>query len=142
MIVVDDGSSDDTAAIVERLGLARVRVIRQPNAVKPAALNTGIRHSRGQILVLVDGDTVFAPDAVGRLIQPLTVPGVGAVSGNTKVANRTGLLGRWQHLEYVIGFNLDRRMFDGYDGCIWLHQGGLNWPHPRGTFPHGWATTA
>ena len=38
--------------------------------------------------------------------------GVGAVSGNTKVANRRGLLGRWQHLEYVIGFNLDRRMFD------------------------------
>jgi cellulose synthase/poly-beta-1,6-N-acetylglucosamine synthase-like glycosyltransferase len=37
---------------------------------------------------------------------------VGAVSGNTKVANRRGLLGRWQHLEYVIGFNLDRRMFD------------------------------
>jgi cellulose synthase/poly-beta-1,6-N-acetylglucosamine synthase-like glycosyltransferase len=39
-------------------------------------------------------------------------PGVGAVSGNTKVANRKGLLGRWQHLEYVMGFNLDRRMFD------------------------------
>ena len=37
---------------------------------------------------------------------------VGAVSGNTKVGNRRGLLGRWQHIEYVIGFNLDRRMFD------------------------------
>jgi cellulose synthase/poly-beta-1,6-N-acetylglucosamine synthase-like glycosyltransferase len=34
------------------------------------------------------------------------------VSGNTKVANRRGILGRWQHIEYVIGFNLDRRMFD------------------------------
>ena len=32
--------------------------------------------------------------------------------GNTKVGNRRGLLGRWQHIEYVIGFNLDRRMFD------------------------------
>ncbi|WIM99650.1 bifunctional polysaccharide deacetylase/glycosyltransferase family 2 protein [Actinoplanes oblitus] len=112
VVVVDDGSSDDTAGIVERLGLPRVRVIRQPNAGKPAALNTGIRHSHGQILVLVDGDTVFAPDAVGRLIQPFTDPEIGAVSGNTKVANRTGLLGRWQHLEYVIGFNLDRRMFE------------------------------
>jgi cellulose synthase/poly-beta-1,6-N-acetylglucosamine synthase-like glycosyltransferase len=37
---------------------------------------------------------------------------VGAVSGNTKVANRRALLGSWQHLEYVIGFNLDRRMYD------------------------------
>jgi cellulose synthase/poly-beta-1,6-N-acetylglucosamine synthase-like glycosyltransferase len=34
------------------------------------------------------------------------------VSGNTKVFNRKGFLGRWQHLEYVVGFNLDRRMYD------------------------------
>jgi peptidoglycan/xylan/chitin deacetylase (PgdA/CDA1 family)/glycosyltransferase involved in cell wall biosynthesis len=112
VIVVDDGSTDDTAGIVERLNLGGVRVIRQPNSGKPAALNTGIQHARSDLLVLVDGDTVFAPDAVGRLIQPLTDPRIGAVSGNTKVANRGGLLGRWQHLEYVIGFNLDRRMFE------------------------------
>ena len=112
VIVVDDGSTDGTADIVQRLRLPGVFVIRQPNAGKPAALNTGIAHARGDILVLVDGDTVFEPDAVGKLVQPLHAPDVGAVSGNTKVANRRGLLGRWQHLEYVIGFNLDRRMFD------------------------------
>jgi cellulose synthase/poly-beta-1,6-N-acetylglucosamine synthase-like glycosyltransferase/peptidoglycan/xylan/chitin deacetylase (PgdA/CDA1 family) len=112
VIVVDDGSSDGTADIVERLGLPGVYVVRQANAGKPAALNTGIRYARGDLLVLVDGDTVFEPGAVGRLVQPLADRRVGAVSGNTKVANRKGLLGRWQHLEYVIGFNLDRRMFD------------------------------
>jgi cellulose synthase/poly-beta-1,6-N-acetylglucosamine synthase-like glycosyltransferase len=112
VIVVDDGSTDATADIVTRLRLPGVYLVRQDNAGKPAALNTGIRHARGDLLVLVDGDTVFEPDAVGRLIQPLKDPRVGAVSGNTKVANRRGLLGRWQHLEYVIGFNLDRRMFD------------------------------
>jgi cellulose synthase/poly-beta-1,6-N-acetylglucosamine synthase-like glycosyltransferase/peptidoglycan/xylan/chitin deacetylase (PgdA/CDA1 family) len=112
VIVVDDGSTDATADIVQRMRLPGVFVVRQDNAGKPAALNTGIRYARGEILVLVDGDTVFEPDAVGRLVQPLRDPRVGAVSGNTKVANRKGLLGRWQHLEYVIGFNLDRRMFD------------------------------
>jgi cellulose synthase/poly-beta-1,6-N-acetylglucosamine synthase-like glycosyltransferase/peptidoglycan/xylan/chitin deacetylase (PgdA/CDA1 family) len=112
VIVVDDGSTDGTADIVRRLRLPGVQVVRQDNAGKPAALNTGIRYARGELLVLVDGDTVFAPDAVGRLIQPLRDGRVGAVSGNTKVANRRGLLGRWQHLEYVIGFNLDRRLFD------------------------------
>jgi cellulose synthase/poly-beta-1,6-N-acetylglucosamine synthase-like glycosyltransferase len=40
---------------------------------------------------------------------------VGAVSGNTKVGNRGGLLGRWQHIEYVVGFNLDRRMYEVLD---------------------------
>ncbi|GGQ79724.1 bifunctional polysaccharide deacetylase/glycosyltransferase family 2 protein [Couchioplanes azureus] len=112
VIVVDDGSTDGTADIVARLGLPGVHVLRQRNAGKPTALNHGIAYAQHDILVLVDGDTVFEPDAVGRLVQPLRDPRVGAVSGNTKVANRGGLLGRWQHLEYVIGFNLDRRMFD------------------------------
>jgi cellulose synthase/poly-beta-1,6-N-acetylglucosamine synthase-like glycosyltransferase/peptidoglycan/xylan/chitin deacetylase (PgdA/CDA1 family) len=112
VIVVDDGSSDHTAAIVAAMHLPGVRVIRQPNTGKPGALNTGIGAARGDLLVLVDGDTVFEPDAIGRLVQPFIDRRVGAVSGNTKVANRRRLLGRWQHLEYVIGFNLDRRMFD------------------------------
>ncbi|MGW5668050.1 bifunctional polysaccharide deacetylase/glycosyltransferase family 2 protein [Micromonospora sp. NPDC003776] len=112
VIVVDDGSSDGTADIVERMRLRGVRVIRQANAGKPAALNTGIRAARADLLVLVDGDTVFQPDTVYRLVQGFADPTVGAISGNTKVANRRGLLGQWQHLEYVIGFNLDRRMYD------------------------------
>jgi cellulose synthase/poly-beta-1,6-N-acetylglucosamine synthase-like glycosyltransferase/peptidoglycan/xylan/chitin deacetylase (PgdA/CDA1 family) len=117
VIVVDDGSTDETAAIVRSLRFRNVRVISQENAGKPGALNTGISVARYDILVLVDGDTVFTPRALGRLVQPLSDPEVGAVSGNTKVANRRGLLGRWQHLEYVIGFNLDRRMFD-VAGCM------------------------
>src|SRR5207249_2023466 len=112
VIVVDDGSTDGTAGIVASLRLPSVRIIRQVNAGKPAALNTGIAAARGDLLVLVDGDTVVEPHAVGRLVQPFTDANVGAVSGNAKVANRRTLLGRWQHLEYVIGFNLDRRMFD------------------------------
>lgn len=112
VVVVDDGSTDDTADVVRSLGLPGVRLVQQRNAGKPAALNTGIRHTRAGLVVLVDGDTVFEPDAVGRLVQPFAAADVGAVSGNTKVANRRGLLGQWQHLEYVIGFNLDRRLFD------------------------------
>jgi cellulose synthase/poly-beta-1,6-N-acetylglucosamine synthase-like glycosyltransferase len=112
IIVVDDGSTDDTAAIVASLNLPGVRLVRQANAGKTAALNTGIARARGDLIVLVDGDTVFEPNAVGRLVQPFADPDVGAVSGNTKVANRRGLLGRWQHLEYVVGFNLDRRLYD------------------------------
>jgi cellulose synthase/poly-beta-1,6-N-acetylglucosamine synthase-like glycosyltransferase len=112
VIVVDDGSTDGTADFVRSLGLADVTVIGQRNAGKPAALMAGIAAAHHDVLVLVDGDTVFEPDSLRALVEPLLADGVGAVSGNTKVANRRGLLGRWQHIEYVIGFNLDRRMYD------------------------------
>jgi cellulose synthase/poly-beta-1,6-N-acetylglucosamine synthase-like glycosyltransferase/peptidoglycan/xylan/chitin deacetylase (PgdA/CDA1 family) len=112
VIVVDDGSTDGTADLVESLDLPGVRVIRQANAGKPAALNTGIAAASFELLVMVDGDTVFEPDAVRKLVQPFADSRVGAVSGNAKVVNRRGLLGRWQHIEYVVGFNLDRRLFD------------------------------
>jgi cellulose synthase/poly-beta-1,6-N-acetylglucosamine synthase-like glycosyltransferase/peptidoglycan/xylan/chitin deacetylase (PgdA/CDA1 family) len=112
VIVVDDGSTDATAATVRRLGLPGVRLVRQRNAGKPAALNHGIAVARHDILVLVDGDTVFQPDTLATLVDRMRDPRVGAVSGNTKVGNRNGILGRWQHLEYVMGFNLDRRMYD------------------------------
>ncbi len=112
VIVVDDGSTDGTAEIVEGLELKRVRVLRRTNGGKASALNSGIEASSAPVVVMVDGDTVFEPEALLRLVQPLSDPTVGAVSGNTKVGNRGGLLGRWQHIEYVTGFNLDRRMYE------------------------------
>jgi cellulose synthase/poly-beta-1,6-N-acetylglucosamine synthase-like glycosyltransferase len=112
VVVVDDGSTDRTADIVAGLDLDRVRLVRQDNAGKAAALNTGVELSDSEVVVMVDGDTLFEPETVRRLAQPFVDPDVAAVSGNTKVGNRGGLLGRWQHIEYVIGFNLDRRMYE------------------------------
>ncbi|MEV7204266.1 MULTISPECIES: glycosyltransferase [unclassified Streptomyces] len=112
IVVVDDGSTDGTADIAESLGLPGVRVVRQANAGKPAALNNGVRHARYDIVVMMDGDTVFEPDTVRHLVQPFADPSVGAVAGNAKVGNRRTLIGAWQHIEYVMGFNLDRRMYD------------------------------
>jgi cellulose synthase/poly-beta-1,6-N-acetylglucosamine synthase-like glycosyltransferase len=112
VIVIDDGSTDATADIAERIQDPRVLVIRQGNTGKPGALNTGLAHARSNIVVMVDADTVFEPEALHQLVQPLAHPAIGAVSGNTKVGNRQKLLGKWQHLEYVFGFNLDRRMFE------------------------------
>ncbi|MEV2194737.1 glycosyltransferase [Streptomyces phaeochromogenes] len=112
IIVIDDGSTDRTAELAEGVGDPRVLVVRQPNAGKAAALNTGLAHTSHDVVIMVDADTVFEPDAIHHLVQPLAHPAVGAVSGNTKVGNRRGLLAKWQHLEYCFGFNLDRRMFE------------------------------
>ncbi|MGV9994344.1 glycosyltransferase [Streptomyces sp. NPDC003374] len=112
VVVVDDGSADGTADIVEAMGLPGVRVVRQANAGKPAALNRGIANASHDLIVMMDGDTVFEPSTVGELVQPFGDPKVGAVAGNAKVGNRDSLIGAWQHIEYVMGFNLDRRMYD------------------------------
>ncbi|MCX5293730.1 bifunctional polysaccharide deacetylase/glycosyltransferase family 2 protein [Streptomyces sp. NBC_00183] len=116
IIVVDDGSTDGTSDIARdaavSLGMTNVRVIRQENAGKPAALNNGVRSASHDIVVMMDGDTVFEPDTVRQLVQPFADPAVGAVAGNAKVGNRDTVIGAWQHIEYVMGFNLDRRMYD------------------------------
>ncbi|MFI8075146.1 glycosyltransferase [Streptomyces sp. NPDC086033] len=112
VLVIDDGSSDGTARIVEAMGLPNVRVVRQLNAGKPAALNRGLANARHDLIVMMDGDTVFEPSTVRELVQPFGDPRVGAVAGNAKVGNRDSMIGAWQHIEYVMGFNLDRRMYD------------------------------
>ncbi|MEV8230484.1 glycosyltransferase [Streptomyces sp. NPDC079167] len=117
VIVIDDGSTDGTADLVEAMWIPNVRVVRQRNAGKPAALNNGIAHARYDIVVMMDGDTVFEPSTVRELVQPFADPRVGAVAGNAKVGNRDSLIGAWQHIEYVMGFNLDRRMYDLL-GCM------------------------
>ncbi|MEU8930495.1 glycosyltransferase [Streptomyces sp. NPDC048409] len=116
IVVVDDGSTDGTSEIAraaaDRLGMADVRILRQENAGKPAALNNGVRGASHDIVVMMDGDTVFEPETVRHLVQPFADPEVGAVAGNAKVGNRDTVIGAWQHIEYVMGFNLDRRMYD------------------------------
>lgn len=59
VIVVDDGSQDDTAAVAERLG---AKVIRRPNGGLSAARNTGVQNSTSEWIALLDADDLWAPD--------------------------------------------------------------------------------
>jgi cellulose synthase/poly-beta-1,6-N-acetylglucosamine synthase-like glycosyltransferase/peptidoglycan/xylan/chitin deacetylase (PgdA/CDA1 family) len=117
VVVVDDGSTDGTAALVEALALPNVRVVRVPNGGKSNALNTGVALARSDLIVTVDGDTIFEKDSIRMLVQAFADPKVGAVAGNVKVGNRQKMVAAWQHIEYVIGFNLDRRLYEVL-GCM------------------------
>jgi cellulose synthase/poly-beta-1,6-N-acetylglucosamine synthase-like glycosyltransferase len=51
----------------------------------------------------MDGDTIFEPATVRRLVARFADPEVGVVAGNARVADRRSVITRWQHIEYVIG---------------------------------------
>jgi cellulose synthase/poly-beta-1,6-N-acetylglucosamine synthase-like glycosyltransferase/peptidoglycan/xylan/chitin deacetylase (PgdA/CDA1 family)/spore germination protein YaaH len=118
VIVVDDGSTDNTYQIAqEAFADARtVSVFRKENGGKASALNFGLARARHEIVIALDADTIFAADTVAELVQPLADPRVGAVAGNAKVGNRVNLVTRWQALEYVTSQNLDRRAFSLLNG--------------------------
>ena len=72
LIVVDDGSTDTTAAIVESYTDSRIRLIRQPNRGVSVARNTGLEASQGQFITFLDSDDLYYPDflkTLHRLIQ-------------------------------------------------------------------------
>jgi poly-beta-1,6 N-acetyl-D-glucosamine synthase len=126
VLVVDDGSKDRTSEVVaEAFGNEpRVRLFRKENGGKASALNRGIVEARGDILVSLDADTLFAPETISRLVRHFADPKVGAVSGNVQVGNTHNLLTRWQALEYVTSQNFDRRAYDLLD-CITVVPGAV-----------------
>ena len=114
VIVVDDGSKDGTLDVLQREfeGHSLVHIVSQPNRGKSAALNHGIRVASHEIVIAVDADTVFAKGALGYLARHFADPEVGAVSGNARVGNTQKWIPRFQSIEYICGFNLDRRALD------------------------------
>jgi GT2 family glycosyltransferase len=125
LLIIDDGSTDETSArATEASTDPRLRVLRQPNGGKAAALNHGIAQARGDVIVVIDADTLLDPDALVHLVRPLADARVGAVAGNAKVGNRVNLVTRWQAIEYVTSQNLDRRAFVTLN-CITVVPGAI-----------------
>src|SRR4051812_37408821 len=81
VIVVDDGSSDDTSAEVEEMAASdpRIRLIQQENRGKARALQRGLAAICHDIVVFIDADTQCQPDTLQRLLEPFAKPEIGAV---------------------------------------------------------------
>ena len=113
ILVVDDGSTDDTyaraSAMEGRYGRVTVRVVSKANAGKASALNTGIALARHAFVLCMDGDSRLDRDTLRAAMRHFADERVGAVAGNVKVVNRDGLWTRLQALEYIEGLNMARR---------------------------------
>jgi biofilm PGA synthesis N-glycosyltransferase PgaC len=113
ILVVDDGSTDDTYACAMEIARAethvRIRVFTKPNGGKSDALNVGMARARGEFILNMDGDTLLNSQALRKCIRHFDDPQIGAVAGNIKVYNRENLLTRMQSLEYIEGLAMARK---------------------------------
>ena len=76
-----------------------------------------MQKASAEIIVTLDADTLIVENTISSMVRHFIDPKVASVSGNVKIGNRKNLLTLWQHMEYVIGFNLEKRAFDELN-CI------------------------
>ncbi len=113
IIVIDDGSTDDTyekaISIAREQQVIPVRVITKRNGGKADALNTGISVARGEFVLNMDGDSKLSRNTLRACIRHFEDPRIGAVAGNVKVLNRENIWTNIQALEYVEGLAMARK---------------------------------
>ena len=113
VILVNDGSTDATAEILDELCRqdSRLRAVHhETNQGKAVGLNTAALLARGEYILGIDGDALTDSDAVAWMVLRMRQsPHVGAITGNPRIRNRTTLLGRMQVGEFSSTIGLIKR---------------------------------
>lgn len=103
IIVVDDGSTDQTPSILKNLQKTRfpsLKIIRQDRKGKSAAENAGLQESKGEIVIISDADVPLNPDALRFVVESFRNPQVGGVTCSLQAGER-----------YVLALNLDFALY-------------------------------
>ncbi len=126
VIVIDDGSSDDTLEKARKAFALdpRVTVLTKPNGGKAEALNYGLEHVTEEIFLGIDADTCIDSSAISLLVPHFKDQDVAALAGNTRVGNQVNLWTRWQAVEYITSQNLERRALDVF-GLVTVVPGAI-----------------
>ncbi len=124
IILVNDGSKDNTFEIMLKYK-KQAKVLHKDNGGKASAINLGLVYSTGEIIVIVDADTIIGRESLMHIVRGFSVDkNVAAVAGNIKVRNRKNWLTWCQAAEYVAGIQIARRALDVF-GAISVVPGAL-----------------
>lgn len=129
IIVIDDGSTDDTWTYIARAAERHpevVRTVRFPaNRGKRAGLAAGFRDARGEVVVTIDSDSVIESDTLLAMAAPFRDARVGAVAGRVAVLNRfAGLIPSMLHVRYALSFDFLRAAQSTF-GTVYCCPGAL-----------------
>ncbi|MDA8104554.1 MAG: glycosyltransferase [Nitrospiraceae bacterium] len=130
LIVIDDGSKDDTWHYIMRAALRHpglVKPIRFPeNRGKRAALEEGFQRAEGEVAVTIDSDSVIERDTLLSIAGPFRNPRVGAVAGKVSVFNKEeGIIPRMLHVRFILSFDFLRAAQSTY-GAVYCCPGALS----------------
>lgn len=129
VLVTDDGSTDETPAILARLQkkYPKLRVIRiDKNKGKAHAFDIGMAFAKGRLILSNDADTVPEPDALSNYVNYFIRPGgrnISAITANMDVKNRTSLLGKSQTVEFSSIVGIIKRTQAGVLGGLYAYSG-------------------
>ena len=138
IILVDDGSTDGTGDVGRRAGIT---VIRPPHNTgsKAGAQNFALPGVRTEFVMAIDADTTLAPNAIEKLMQTFTQPGVGAACGFVIPRRVKTLWERGRYIEYLFAFTFYKQVQDYYyrplisSGCFSIYRTALM--HHHGGWP-------
>lgn len=124
IIFVDDGSTDNTFSIASDYK-NKIKILHKENGGKASALNYALVYATGDIIVIVDADTIIGRNSLKEIVKGFEInKHVVAVAGNIKVRNRVNWITKCQALEYITGIQIVRRAFDVF-GSITIVPGAL-----------------
>ena len=106
VVVIDDGSTDNTLKIAKKLESKRVRVFSKKNGGKGTALNFGLEKVKNEIIFTMDADTFVHKKSLKKMVRYFKNPEVMCVSPAITIHNPKSFLQRIQYMEYLLGLFL------------------------------------
>ena len=107
IIAINNGSTDKTKSILQKYE-QKIKIYDEGKKGKANAINRGLSIAKGEIIVIIDADTVIMKDAFANIVKPFSDPKIGAVTGNIKVLNPKNIHSKLQVLEYAMASQIGK----------------------------------